>query len=45
LTIRAKSRGSAALRSLTGTGVSLMIDEMIETLVSPVNGRSPVAIS
>jgi hypothetical protein len=33
------------LSSVTDLGVSFTIEEMIEMLVSPVNGRWPVAIS
>ena len=40
-----ESRGSTGLSSVTDFGVSLMIEEIIEMLVSPVNGRWPVAIS
>ena len=43
--MRPRSRGSTGFSSVTDFGVSLMIDEMIEMLVSPVNGRWPVAIS
>ena len=44
-TMRPRSRGSEGLSSVIGLGVSLTMDEMIEMLVSPVNGRWPVAIS
>jgi hypothetical protein len=37
--------GSFGLRSVIERGVSLRIDEMMETFVSPLKGRSPVAIS
>ena len=41
--MRARSRGRLGLSSVTDLGVSLTIEEMIEMLVSPVNGRCPVA--
>jgi hypothetical protein len=43
--MRESSRGRAGFTSETGRGVSLMMDESNETLVSPANGRSPVASS
>jgi hypothetical protein len=43
--MRANSRGSCGRRSVTGFGVSFRIEARIETLLSPVNGRPPVAIS
>ena len=43
--MRSKSRGRAALISVTALGVSRRIEERIERLVSPENGRWPVAIS
>jgi hypothetical protein len=39
-TIRSSSRGSVALISVSGFGVSLTIDEMIEMDVSPEKGPS-----
>ena len=44
-TIRSRSCGSEGLSVVIGLGVSLTMDEMIEMLVSPVNGLCPVAIS
>ena len=43
--MRESSRGRTGLRSVTASGVSLMMDESTETFVSPLNGRAPVAIS
>ena len=42
---RARSRGNSLLSSVTEAGVSLRIDDITDTFVSPVNGRCPVAIS
>ena len=45
MTIREKSRGRLRLASVTGRGESFMIADRIDICVSPVNGRTPVAIS
>ena len=39
------SAGASALSVVADTGVSLTIDARTESDVSPLNGRSPVAIS
>ena len=44
-TMRPMSRGNSRLRSVSNRGVSLMIDDISDTCVSPLNGRSPTAIS
>jgi hypothetical protein len=43
--MRARSRGRSFFRSVTEDGVSLRIDDSSDTCVSPLKGRSPVAIS
>ena len=43
--MRARSAGSDGFESVTAAGVSLRIEDSTETLVSPLNGLSPVAIS
>ena len=43
--MRVKSRGSSGLSSDTERGVSLRIAESTARLLSPVNGRMPVASS
>jgi hypothetical protein len=42
---RPSSFGIAGFNSVTDFGVSRMIAARVDTLVSPLNGRSPVAIS
>jgi hypothetical protein len=43
--IRARSRGTSGRTSVTDRGVSFRIADSVDMLVSPLNGRSPVASS
>ena len=43
--MREKSRGRPRLASVTGAGESFMMADRIDIGVSPVKGRTPVAIS
>src|SRR5262245_39790759 len=45
LTMRARSRGRVVLIWVTGGGLSLGMEERIDTAVSPLTGLSPVLIS